>query len=181
MLASLREVIMKTSRLTILTSCLLGLTVVIWLTCLELLSHQSFAAEPSRIVDGSSVIVMYRIAIRGDERSEAVYFGQFVQGHYKLLPVLEREVKGMKPGDEKKVELAPEEGFGPYDEKKKKTVSRTELPAGAHEGDVIEDPTGKEMTVTQLSGKSAVVDYNHPLAGKPLSVKILILEVKDPS
>jgi len=175
---------MKTSRFAILTGCLLGLTVVIWLTCHELLSHQSFqsfAAEPPRIVDGSSVIVMYRIAIRGDERSEAVYFGQFVQGHHKLLPVLELEVGGMKPGDEKKVELAPEEGFGPYDERKKKTVSRTELPAGAHEGDVVEDPTGKEMTVTQLSGKSAVVDYNHPLAGKPLSVKILILEVKDPS
>lgn len=172
---------MKTSRIAILTRGLLGLTVVTWLTYLGLLSHHSFAAEPPRIVDGSSVIVMYRISIRGDGRSEAVYFGQFVQGHLKLLPVLEREVRGMKPGDEKKVELAPEEGFGPYDEQKKKTVPRTELPARTHEGDVVEDPTGKEMTVTQLSGKSAVVDYNHPLAGKPLSVKILILEVKDPS
>jgi FKBP-type peptidyl-prolyl cis-trans isomerase 2 len=36
------------------------------------------------------------------------------------LPALERVVTGMKTGDEKKVELSAEEGFGPYDAKKRK-------------------------------------------------------------
>jgi FKBP-type peptidyl-prolyl cis-trans isomerase 2 len=87
----------------------------------------------------------------------------------------------MKPGDERTVELSTEEGFGPYDEKKKTTVPTTELLVGTQEGDVTEDRAGKEMTVIQLSDSSAVVDYNHPLAGKPLSVKIQISDVEDPS
>jgi FKBP-type peptidyl-prolyl cis-trans isomerase 2 len=90
-------------------------------------------------------------------------------------------VTGMKTGDEKKVELSAEEGFGPYDAKKKKTVPKSDLPAGTKEGDVLEDLAGQQATVTQLSDSSAVVDYNHPLAGKPLSVKIRILRVDNPS
>lgn len=164
---------MTRSRIAILITCLLCLAVAT--------VRRSVAAESPRIVDGSSVTFMYRITVPGDGKAEALYFGQFVQGHHQLLPALERVVMGMKSGDEKKVELSPDEGFGPYDAKKKKIVPRTELPAGTQEGDVLEDRAGKEMTVTQLSGSSAVVDYNHPLAGKPLSVKIQILEVEDPS
>ena len=180
-LVSLRDAMIKTSRLSLLTICLLCVAVVTWLTCLGLLSHLSFAAEPPRIIDGSKVTFMYRMTPLGERGFELLYFGQFVQGQHQLLPALERVVAGMKPGDEKKVELSPEEGFGEYDATKKKTVPRTELPAGIQEGDVLEDRAGKEITVTQLSGRSAVVDYNHPLAGKPLSVKIQILQVEDPS
>ena len=173
---------MKISRLAILTLGLCCVVMVTWLTGLRLLSHQnSFAAEPPRIIDGSRVTYMSRMTAHDKRGFELLSFGQFVQGQHQLLPALEREVAGMKPGDEKKVELAPEEGFGPYDAQKKKTVPRTELPAGTQEGEVLEDHAGKEMTVTRLSGSSAVVDYNHPLAGKPLSVKIQILKVEDPS
>jgi FKBP-type peptidyl-prolyl cis-trans isomerase 2 len=35
--------------------------------------------------------------------------------------------------------------------------------------------------VTQLSERYAFMDYNHPLAGKPVVVKIKILRVDDPS
>jgi hypothetical protein len=171
---------MKTSRLAILTICLLCVAVVTWLTGLGLLSHQSFAAESPRIIDGSRVTYMSRMTAHDQRGFELLYFGQFVQGQHQLLPALERVVADMKPGDEKKVELSPEEGFGPYDAQKKKTVPRTELPAGTQEGDVLEDRAGGDdgnPVVRQL----AVVDYNHPLAGKPLSVKIQILQVEDPS
>ena len=175
---------MKISRFAILTICFLCVVMVTWLTGLGLLSHQSFqsfAAEPPRIIDGSRVTYMSRMTAHDERGFELLSFGQFVQGQHQLLPALEREVADMKPGDEKKVELSPEEGFGPYDAQKKKTVPRTALPAGTQEGDLLEDRAGKEMTVTRLSGSSAVVDYNHPLAGKPLSVKIQILQVEDPS
>ena len=172
---------MKISRLAILTICLCCVVMVTWLTGLRLLSHQSFAAEPPRIIDGSRVTYMSRMTALGEGGFELLFFGQFVQGQHQLLPALERVVADMKPGDEKNVELSPEEGFGPYDAQKKKTVPRTALPAGTQEGDIVEDHAGKEMTVTRLSGSAAVVDYNHPLAGKPLSVKIQILQVEDPS
>ena len=98
-----------------------------------------------------------------------------------MLPALERVVTGMKSGDEKKVDLPPDQGFGPYDPNKKKTVSRAELPGGTKEGDILEDRAGNTATVAQLSDSSAVMDYNHPLAGKPISVKIKVLRVDNPS
>jgi FKBP-type peptidyl-prolyl cis-trans isomerase 2 len=157
------------------------IVVVILLVCLGLLSQQGFAGELPRITDGSNVTFFYQITVPGEGGFEVKNFGRFVQGQHQLLPALERVVTGMKTGDEKKVELSAEEGFGQYDTKKKKTVPKSDLPAGTKEGDVLEDLAGQQATVTQISGSSAVMDYNHPLAGKPLHVKIKILRVDNPS
>ena len=156
-------------------------SVVTLLTCLGLLWNQTVGAEPSRIIDGSNVTFFYQMTVPGECEFEVRKLGQFVQGRHQLPPALERVITGMKTGDEKKVELSSEEGFGPYDAKKKKTVPRSDLPAGTKEGDVLKDRAGQEATVTQLSERYAVMDYNHPLAGKPLSIKISILRVDDPS
>ena len=41
-----------------------------------------------------------------------------------IFPALEREVAGMKPGEEKKVELSPGEGFGHHDDRKKLNIPK---------------------------------------------------------
>jgi hypothetical protein len=41
-----------------------------------------------------------------------------------------------------------------------KSVSRTELPGGTKEGNVLEDRAGQQAMVAQLSDRSAVMDYN---------------------
>jgi FKBP-type peptidyl-prolyl cis-trans isomerase 2 len=151
------------------------------MVCLWILSQQSLAAGSSRVTEGSIVTLMYHITVPGQAGFEVRDISQFVQGQHQMLPTVERVVNGMKTGDEKKVELSPEQGFGPYDANKKKTVSRAELPGETKEGDILEDRTGTPATVAQLSDSSAVIDYNHPLAGKPLSVKVRILRVDDPS
>ena len=151
------------------------------LTCLGLLWKQNVGAESPRIVDGSNVTALYKITGPGECGPEIRVLSKFVQGQHQLLPAFERAVTGMKTGDEIKVELSAEEGFGPYDSKKMKTVSISELPAWTQEGDVLQDRAGQQATVTQLSDSSAVMDYNHPLAGKPLRMKIRILRVDDPS
>jgi FKBP-type peptidyl-prolyl cis-trans isomerase 2 len=152
-----------------------------FLMCLGLLWKQNVGAESPRIIDGSNVTALYQITAPCECGFEVRVLGQFVQGQHKLLPALERVVTGMKTGDEKRVEIPAEEGFGPYDAKKRKTVPKSELPARTQEGDVLLDRAGQEATVTQLSDRSAVMDYNHPLAGKPVVVKIKILRVDDPS
>ena len=151
------------------------------LTCLGLLWKQNAGAESPRIVDGSNVTALYKITGPGECGLEIRVLGKFVQGQHQLLPAFERAVTGMKTGDEIKVELPAEEGFGPYDAKKRKIVPISELPAWTQEGDVLQDRAGQQATVTQLSDSSAVMDYNHPLAGKPLNMKIRILRVDDPS
>jgi len=154
------------------------------LTCLTFLSQPRLTAgKPAgnpRISEGSSVTLLLQITVPSEQGYEVNDIRKFVQGQHQLLPALERVVTGMKSGDEKKVELSVEEAFGPYDDNKKKAVPKGELPAGTKEGDVLEDPTGKQATVAQLSDTSAVMDYNHPLAGNPLTVKLKILRVDDP-
>jgi FKBP-type peptidyl-prolyl cis-trans isomerase 2 len=151
-----------------------------FLAYLGLFSQHSFAADSSEIVDGSSVTVLYYITSPGEAGFEVKDVSQFVQGKHQLLPALEREVTGMKTGEEKKVELSAEEGFGPYDVKKQKTVPKSDLPAGTKEGEVLKDHAGQSATVSQLSDSSAVMDYNHPLAGRPLVVQLKILKVENP-
>ena len=146
-----------------------------------LLWQQVESAENSRIPNGSLVTVSYQITVPGEEGLEFRDVGKFIQGEHQLLPGLERAVTGMKRGDEKQVELSAEEAFGPYDSRKKRIVPRADLPAGAKEGDLLEDHrTGEQATVAHLSDNAAVMDYNHPLAGKPLIVKFKILKVDDP-
>lgn len=155
--------------------------VVTLLTCLGLLSQQSLAAGNPQIIDGSSVTLLLQITVPGEQGFRISDIRKFVQGQHQLLPALERVVTGMKTEEEKKVELSVEEAFGPYDGNKKKAVPKGELPAGTKEGDVLEDRAGQQATVAQLSDAFAIMDYNHPLAGKPLTVKLKILRVDDPS
>jgi len=155
--------------------------VVILLPCLGFLWKQSVAAEPTRIIDGSNVMFIYQITVPGEPGFEDQRLGQFVQGRHQLPPAFERVVTGMKTGDTKKLQLSAEEAFGPYNAKKKKTVPKSDQPLGTKEGDILADRAGQEAMVIQLSERSAVMDYNHPLAGKPLSMKITILRVDDPS
>jgi len=155
-------------------------------TCLSFLSQQSLAADKSednsRIVDGSNVTASVQMTVPGEQWLEVTNVEKFVQGQHQLPPALEQAVTGMKSGDEKQLELSEDEAFGPYDAKKKKTVPREELPTWAREGDRLQDfRTGEQVTVAQLSDSSAVVDYNHPLAGKPIVLKIKIVNVDNPS
>jgi FKBP-type peptidyl-prolyl cis-trans isomerase 2 len=148
---------------------------------LGLLSQLSRAGNSNWIADGSKVTVLYQITVPGDASFEVRDLGQFTQGQHEMLPALELAMTGMKRGEKKEVQLTPAQGFGSYDENKKTIVPTNELPQGTKTGDVLADRTGKQAIVTQMSDRSAVIDYNHPLAGKPLVVQLTILEVDNPS
>jgi FKBP-type peptidyl-prolyl cis-trans isomerase 2 len=137
----------------------------------------SAETENPPIVEGSRVTLAYQVTVFGDNRIDYDDVSEFVQGRHEIFPALEREVAGMKRGEEKKVELTPEESFGLHDERKKMKVPRTELPPDARAGDVVQNEMGVFATVAGVSGATAVLDYNHPLAGKPLLVRLRIVRV----
>ena len=149
--------------------------------CLGMTAPSSQAADSTPITDGSKVTLLYQITVPGDERIELRDLSQFVQGQHQLLPALEQAVTGMRRGDKTEVKLREDEAFGAYDSKKKTIVPTKELPSGVKTGDIIEDrKTGQQATITQMSDTDAVMDYNHPLAGKPLLVTLTILDVDNP-
>ena len=146
-----------------------------------ILSWPYLNGEHVRIIDGSRVLLLYQMTVRGEEGSESPHLAEFVQGQHEFLPALERVVEGKKTGDTLKVYLSEDDSFGSYDVTKKKTVPKTDLPDGVKEGDILQDNAGKPAIVTELSDGSAVIDYNHPWAGKSFIVKIAILRVDDPT
>ena len=143
-------------------------------------SSRSQAAESVRIVEGSKVTLQYVATVPGSTGIDYGNISEFIQGRHEIFPALEQEVVGMKPGDEKQVELSPAEGFGTHDEGKKMSVPKTLLPPGVKEGDVVQNDLGHFATVAEVSDSMAVLDYNHPLAGKPLVVQVKILKVENP-
>lgn len=149
-------------------------------------SLQSTAASPppgtgAKVAEGKQVTVQYYIAVPGDPKTAYRDVAQFVQGKHDILPAFERQVDGMQEGEEKQFELTPEEGFGPYDEGRKQTVEKQSLPSEVKQGDIVGDKEGNAATVVQVSPTSAVLDFNHPLAGKPLVVSLKILKVEGPA
>jgi len=130
-----------------------------------------------QIVEGSKVTLIYVISVPGFIDGDV---SEFIQGEHEIFPALEQVIVGMKPQEEKKVELSAAEGFGPHDDRKKMNVPTTQLPLGAKEGDVLQNTNGDLATVEHVTGTMAVLDYNHPLAGKPLLVRVKVLKVENP-
>jgi len=147
---------------------------------LQASSSRSPEAESSRIVEGSKVTLQYVATVSGSTGIDYGNVSEFIQGRHEIFPALEREVVGMKPGEEKQVELTPAEGFGPHDDGKKMNIPKTLLPFGTKAGDVLRNDVGELVTVAEVADTTAVLDYNHPLAGKPLVVRMKILKVENP-
>jgi FKBP-type peptidyl-prolyl cis-trans isomerase 2 len=147
---------------------------------LQASSSRSPEAESSRIIDGSKVTLQYVASVPGSTGIDYGNVSEFIQGRHEIFPALEREVVGMKPGEEKKVELTPAEGFGPHDDGKKMNIPKTLLPFGTKAGDILRNNAGELATVAEVADTTAVLDYNHPLAGKPLVVQLKILKVENP-
>ena len=143
-------------------------------------SSHSPEAENSQVVEGSLVTFQYVAIIPGSTGIAYSNVSEFIQGRREIVSALEQEVVGMKPGEEKKIELSPEEGFGTYDAEKKIIVQKALLPPGAKEGAIVQNALGDFATVEEVSDTTVVLDYNHPLAGKPVVVQLKILEVENP-
>jgi FKBP-type peptidyl-prolyl cis-trans isomerase 2 len=133
-----------------------------------------------QIVEGSKVTLEYVATAPGSTEIDYGNVSEFVQGRHEIIAALEREVVGMKSGEEKKVTLSPEDAFGPHDERKTLKIPKTLLPLGTKAGDVLRNDAGVLATVAEIGETLAVLDYNHPLAGKPLVVQLKILKVEKP-
>ena len=116
----------------------------------------------------------------GEQEIDYEDVSEFVQGRHEIFRALEQNVAGMRAGEAKKVELTPEEGFGARDESKKMKIPKADLPTDAQAGDVVQNEEGSYATVAGVSGSEAVLDYNHPLAGRPLAVQLRIVKVTNP-
>ena len=134
--------------------------------------------EQEAVVDGVKVTTAFTLMVPETHQRIPDNVSEYTAGEDEIIPALEDALMGMKPGEHKRVELPPEEAFGPYDEEKILEVRRDMLPPTARTGSIYQVFDGQPMTVVALADDRAVVDLNHPLAGKHLVIDVEVLEVE---
>jgi FKBP-type peptidyl-prolyl cis-trans isomerase SlyD len=110
----------------------------------------------------------------------------YTQGDHQLLPGLEKQLAGLRPGQEKKVVLKPDEAFGPVDPAAQTEVAKSAVPpdalvVGAQLMARNAAGEGRPVVVKEIKESTVVVDLNHPLAGKTLVFDIKVLGIEPPS
>lgn len=107
----------------------------------------------------------------------------FTVGLGAVIPGFEKEIMGMRAGASKTVKVPVEEAYGPYYKELVKEADRTKFPAdfkfevGQQLELPREDGQSDLVTVLQVSEKTVILDTNHPLAGKELTIDIELLEI----
>lgn len=133
--------------------------------------------QPS-IEEGSKVTLQLVITVPNDQLTIPPHTSEYTHGAKQLIPGLEQALVGMHAGEKKRVELDADHAFGQYDDSKKTTVPRTQLPQAITAGEISTTPEGRPFTVVSLADDSAVIDFNHPLAGKQIVLDVVVLKVK---
>ncbi|MSP41000.1 MAG: peptidylprolyl isomerase [Deltaproteobacteria bacterium] len=140
----------------------------------------------SQVQDGSIVSIEYTLT---DESGKVIDTSvgkaplTYIQGAGQIVKGLERELNGLKVGDQKKVSIKPEDGYGLPDAKAFQEIPREKIPTEAQkEGAMLmtKSPDGRSIPikVAQVKEKTVVVDFNHPLAGKTLNFDVKIKDIK---
>jgi len=109
---------------------------------------------------------------------------EFLAGHQNIIPGLERELVGLKPGDRKDVKVSPEDGYGVRDESLFITVPREQFGDQAPAPDMMVGLQSREghhlqARIVEVTDTQVRLDANHPLAGKVLHFAIEIAGVRD--
>ncbi|MDA1195526.1 MAG: peptidylprolyl isomerase [Planctomycetota bacterium] len=111
------------------------------------------------------------------ERGEPL---EFTAGGPELIPGVSEAVVGMVVGEKKTVEIAPERGYGVHDERMVARVPAEHLPEGVELGALlqVQTPDGPvQVVLKDIEDDEAVLDGNHPLAGKVLVFDIELVEI----
>jgi len=108
---------------------------------------------------------------------------RYVHGHRTLLPALEQALEGATVGSTVTVELPPELAYGERQENLVFEANRTALPAGIdlYPGQQLRSGShGRRFSlrVVRLTDEGAILDGNHPLAGKHLRFQVTIRELR---
>ncbi|MCB1234797.1 MAG: peptidylprolyl isomerase [Verrucomicrobiae bacterium] len=110
---------------------------------------------------------------------------EYLHGHGNLVSGLEDALAGKGPGDSLSVAVAPEEGYGVFDESLISEVPRQYLPvdeieAGMRFSAEMNEGGGRRLfTVTEVGEENVTLDGNHPLAGKTLHFEVSVTAVRD--
>ncbi len=111
---------------------------------------------------------------------------EFVIGSQTLPASIEEAVCGMKCGQRTTVEIPASEAFGEYDESLVRRVPRANLAVSEQlqeDAHIVVEALGTSLRakVVSLDEATALIDFNHDLAGHDLRLEISLVSVSHPS
>ena len=147
-----------------------------------------------RIGRGTVVVLTYELlGEAGEVLESSAEEGElrYRHGSGELFPALEQALEGHAAGERVRLELAPEDGFGPHEPEGIVSVPRAEIPAEAElaVGDfvplTIETDSGEtvelDARIVSFDEQEVILDTNHPLAGKRVTFDVAIVSVESPA
>jgi FKBP-type peptidyl-prolyl cis-trans isomerase SlpA len=134
----------------------------------------------------SLVTLHYRLATGDDIALVNTFDGTpatLQLGNGELAPTLEAFLEGLVVGEHHTFLLEGDQAFGPHSPELVQRFARADLPAdGTIElASMIEfsGPEGMHITglVRELDAESALIDFNHPLAGRDVRFEVEIVGI----
>ena len=143
-------------------------------------------SREGRVPPGAKVLLDYELTSNGlfIESNAGKELLSVTQGEGNLPGPVDEALVGMRKGEEKIVELTPDQGFGPVDPDKIKAVPLEkfgDLAKDLAPGRTVAGAAGgkaAEGRVVKVENGFATLDFNHPLAGKRLRYKIKVVEIR---
>jgi len=145
--------------------------------------------HPSQIQPGSRVRLHLAIRLADGTVAESTFDDEPVElviGDGTLVHGLEVALYGMRAGQRQTLTLAPVQAFGERDPEAVGWLPRERFPAGMvlQPGALVgfNGPDGEEVAalVIAVEADRVQIDFNHPLAGKPINFESEVLSVEPP-
>lgn len=133
------------------------------------------------------VTLHYRIATADDVEILSTFGGTpatIQLGSGELAPTLEACLDDLPVGERHVFLLEPHQAFGPHNPELMKRLPVGELPGGGADIGVLtlvefEAPNGQKFAglVREIDAETALVDFNHPLAGKSIRFEVEVIGI----
>ena len=143
--------------------------------------------SPERIKRDSLVTLHYRVATADDTEVVSTFGATpatLQLGSGELAPTLEACLEDLSIGERHVFLLEPSQAFGPHNPGLVKRLPRGELPnGGADIGPLslveFAAPNGAKFAglVREIDDQAALVDFNHPLAGKSIRFEVEVIGI----
>lgn len=147
------------------------------------------SATQRSVIDDTVVSLDYSLRLDSGEEIDSSSEGeplQFIQGQEQIIPGLENALYGMVVGEEKKITIDPEEGYGEYESENFLMMPRDSFPPDmalvVGERLFVRDSESDQeypAYIAEVGDESVKLDFNHPLAGETLHFEVKITAIRD--
>jgi FKBP-type peptidyl-prolyl cis-trans isomerase SlyD len=145
--------------------------------------------QTESVEKGQVVTMEYTLHVDGEMLDSSKENGplEFLAGYNNIISGLEREMIGMKVGEDKNVVVAPKDGYGEIDSKAFMEMKRSEFPqeipveVGVELNMSDKEGNQRYARIDSVSSDLVRLDLNHPLAGRELHFIVKVVGLREPT